>query len=286
MKKRLKTLAARLGIEEIGIVSAKIFHDYKEILEKRGSVSLAEPDVEKRINPFITMPRVKSIIVCLFSYNVRKKGNISSYAFGTDYHIVLKKKLEQLSKPLTENGYLAECFADTGALSDRYLAYNAGLGFYGKNGMLINKKLGSWFFIGYIMTDCEMEEDKPSADSMCIGCGKCIKACPSGAIKDGFEFDEKLCASYITQKKGELSSEEQEIIKKSGYIWGCDICQKVCPHNIDAAETDIDEFKNNLICNLEIDENISNREFKRMYGDRAFSWRGKSVLIRNKNLFK
>ena len=288
IKEEFKELASNIGIDAIGVVKARIFDDYGKILKKRGHVSLAEPDGEKRINPFKIMPQAKSIIVCLFSYNVKinEKSNISSYAYGTDYHIVVKKKLERLSEILTDNGFSAQCYTDTGALSDRYLAFNAGLGFYGKNGMLINHKLGSRFFIGHIITDCMLDADKPVDNYMCMGCGKCIDACPSGAIKDGFLFDEKLCASYITQKKGELSDREQDIIKKSGYIWGCDICQNVCPYNSNPLKTSIEEFKENLIYNLDIDENMSNREFKRLYGDRAFSWRGKNILIRNADLLK
>ncbi len=288
MKEKLKALATHLGISELGIVKARVFDDYKEILRKRGSVSLAEPDAEKRTDPFLIMPQAKSIIVCLFSYhaNINAKGNISSYAYGVDYHRVVKQKLEELAKPLIDSGYCAKCYTDTGALSDRHLAFCAGLGFYGKNGMLINEKLGSRFFIGHIITDCPIKEDKPLKNTICMGCGKCLKACPSGAIKDNFVFDEKLCASFISQVKGELSAMEQQIIIKSGYIWGCDICQDVCPYNIDLDQTSIGEFKEDLICNLEIDEDMSNREFKKKYKDRAFSWRGKDVLIRNINLLK
>ena len=114
----------------------------------------------------------------------------------------------------------------------------------------------------------------------CLGCRKCIKACPTGALgecgTDGYK-----CLSYITQKKGELTQQEQELMRKCGTVWGCDICQDVCPHNADAEQTDIDEFREDLIDTLKLDSNISNKEFRRIYGKRAFAWRGKAVLVRN-----
>lgn len=286
IKSQIIKLSETQNAGDVGFLRAQVFEELKDILKKRGKVSLAEIDIEKRINPNLIMPGAKSIIVCLFSYHAKYMGNISSYAYGKDYHKVIKEKLIKISKPLLDNGYQFEVFCDNGSLSDRFLAKKCGLGFVGKNGMLINEKLGSEFFIGYIITDCEIDEDKPMDKKVCIGCNKCINSCPGGAIGEDFSFDENLCVSYLTQKKGELSDEEIQIIKKSGYIWGCDICNSVCPYNENAPYTDIEEFKSDTINSLDISDEISNKEFNNLYKDRAFSWRGKNVLIRNINIYK
>lgn len=222
----------------------------------------------------------KSIIVCAFSYySGEQKGNISKYARGKDYHRVALEKMQPICDLLKENGYFAKSFADTGTLNERLLAKLSGIAFLGVNRMAINEKLGSYFFIGYIITDCELPPDRENSGK-CMECGKCIAACPLGALsKDG--FSEEKCLSYITQKKGELSAEEKEAIKSTGMVWGCDICQEVCPYNKDLPLTTIDEFRENLIFNLELEEGLSNKEFKKLYKDRAFSWRGKKVLERN-----
>ena len=286
MKTTLIKSAADNYCSEIGFVKARIFKEFLPFLEKRGIVSFCETDFEKRINPFFMMEDAKTVIVCLFSYNTGIHNKISSYAHGKDYHRVLTDILEKISKPLTENGYKIKAFTDNSLLPERYLAYLAGLGFFGKNNMLINKKLGSKFFIGCILTDCEIEEDNPIENVLCIGCDKCINSCPGGALGDGFSFDENKCASFVSQKKGELSEEEKALIKKSGFIWGCDICSDVCPYNEKIEITKIPEFSQNLIDVVEIDSDMTNKEFMKKYGDRAFSWRGKNVLLRNINIIK
>ena len=224
----------------------------------------------------------KSAIVCLFPYYIgREKGNLSLYARSLDYHKVIKDRLSPVCDFIRQSfpDALCEIFADIGPSIDRHLAYNAGLGFYGKNGMLINDAYGSWFFIGYILTNLPLEADSPTTKS-CLGCGKCFASCPGGALGESFCLEK--CASHISQKKGELSDEEIEILRKSGLIFGCDTCQSVCPHN-DIEPCAFDEFKKDLIHSLEKSDldTLSGREFMKKHKDRAFSWRGKGVLERN-----
>jgi len=273
MKEKILKLAVEKKISAVGVCSTDIYTEKsKGLLDKASFCATGE-----------ILDDVKSIIVCAFGYWAGdKKGNISRYARGADYHIVAKEKMKPLCNFLNNNGFSAEAYADTGVLNERILAEVSGIAFRGKNQMAINEKLGSYFFIGYILTDCELEADMPNNRS-CKACGKCIEACPLGALsKDG--FCEDRCLSYITQKKGELSREEKDAMKKSGMIWGCDICQEVCPHNKGIEVTEIDEFKQNLISELYIDENLSNKEFKNLYGNRAFSWRGKGVIVRNEKI--
>ena len=224
----------------------------------------------------------KSAIVCLFPYyRGEEDGNLSLYARSVDYHLIIREKLTDICKYITSlcPSACLEIFADIGPQIDRTLAYNAGLGFYGKNGMLINDELGSWFFIGYILCDLELEEDKP-LEKNCIGCNKCIESCPGGALCE--KFDIEKCASHISQKKGFLTPQEENILKKSKLIFGCDTCQKVCPHNNIEPQPMV-EFTENLIHSLKMEdlETLSGREFSRKYKDRAFAWRGLGVLLRN-----
>lgn len=223
-----------------------------------------------------------SKIVCLFPYFTGKQnmGNISMYAYGKDYHTVCEDFLLKIAAFIKEHFPLAktEIHVDKGEGNDKEAAFLAGLGFYGKNTLIINETYGSFIFIGYVETDIILAPDSPT-DVVCLSCGKCEKACPGGALKGG-KLNETKCASYISQKKGELSAEEGEILKKSGLIWGCDVCQTVCPHNAAAKPTPLAAFSDNHIYSLSY-QNVSNKEFLALYGDRAFSWRGKNIINRN-----
>jgi len=271
MRNRILDLAKTHNISAVGICSTSDYIKRTEGLLKKASFCAEDAGIPQD---------AKSIIVCAFSYyNGEKKGNISRYAQGIDYHLVVREKMEPICEYLKENGFWTESFADTGALNERVLAKLSGIAFLGKNQMAINEKLGSYFFIGYIITNCQLPTDTPNT-SKCAGCGKCVAACPLGALSvDG--FCEEKCLSYITQKKGELTFEEKTAIRNSQTIWGCDICQEVCPHNQKLEATPILEFRKNLIIDLEFDKVLSNKEFKKIYGNRAFSWRGKGVLERN-----
>jgi len=224
----------------------------------------------------------KCAIVCLFPYFVGyEEGNLSLYARSFDYHKIIKEKLSPVCsfiQSLSSDTW-CEVYADIGPEIDRHLAYNAGLGFYGRNGMLINDDFGSWFFIGYILCDLVLEPNTP-LNKTCIGCNKCIESCPGGALGERFQLEN--CASHISQKKGDLTESEIAILKKSGLIFGCDMCQRVCPHN-NITPKPMREFTEDLIHSLHKEdiESLSSREFKEAYGDRAFSWRGKRVLERN-----
>lgn len=229
----------------------------------------------------------KSAVVCLFPYfSGYRNGNLSLYARSRDYHKVIREKLSPVCDFIHSLDSQAECeiFADIGPEVDRKLAYEAGLGFYGKNGMLINDDFGSYFFIGYILYDLDLELDKP-LDRTCIGCNKCIESCPGGALGEKFQLEK--CASHISQKKGNLTEDEIAILKKSGLIFGCDMCQKVCPHN-NITPKPMKEFTEDIIDFLSSSdiENLSNKEFLSKYKNRAFSWRGKVVLLRNIKLIE
>ena len=227
----------------------------------------------------------KSAVVCLFPYfQGYSGGNLSLYARSIDYHLIIKEKLLALTEFIRTLSPETVCenFADIGPEIERQLAYDAGLGFFGKNGMLINDDFGSYFFIGYILCDLPLIPNK-RLDKSCNGCNRCINACPGSALEGSFDISK--CASHISQKKGDLTESEINILKKSGLVFGCDTCQKVCPHN-NITPRPMREFTEDLIHSLNIEdiESLSNKEFMRKYKNRAFSWRGRNVLLRNLKL--
>lgn len=275
MKNLIYTAAREAEIGAVGFVRARIFSELREKLACESTPMV--PTAEERINPFLIMEEAKTVIVCLFPYPRGARTNISDYAKGEDYHLAAQKKLGKICGLLKERGFSATALCDSNPLCERYLAYLAGLGFIGKNRALINPKFGSYVFIGTVLTDAVLEESAPLLRK-CAECGACVRACPGGALT-GSGFDAERCASYLTQKKGALTDGECEIIKQSGYAWGCDICQRVCPYNADIGDNG-DAFA------LTRDMAESNRDFRRKYSGRAFSWRGFEVIKRNLDILE
>ncbi len=223
-----------------------------------------------------------SVLVCLFPYYTGKSGgNLSKYAIVPDYHGVCKKYFLEISDILTCE---TEIYVDVSPYNEVKLAYKAGLGIIGENGLLINEKYGSYVFIGCMLLKNVFLEENSPVDGSCKKCGLCKKNCPLGALS---EKNMALCLSGISQKKGDLTTPEADALKNHELIWGCDICSDVCPHNKNAAETPIKEFQSGIKQSLNYDEieNLSQKQFKEKFADRAFTWRGKNVLIRNLKLF-
>lgn len=289
MKEKIKAFARTLHIEYLGITSAEPMRELEAVLKKRrtahGATPFEEQDMEKRINPACVLPEAKSIIVCLFPYANGNSGaeNVSCYACIPDYHVVVMQYLNRICDFI--RSFAPSCrllpFVDNGPLVDKYLAYRSGLGFYGKNTLLINETYGSFCFIGYIVTDLSLAADTPVGQS-CDGCGRCIRSCPGNALRDEFDFCAKRCVSYITQSK-QISAEQENILRCQSSVYGCDICQNVCPHNQKNPQTPIPEFSVPTLETLQKDElsGMSNREFKRKYGEYPFAWRGKQTILKN-----
>lgn len=231
-------------------------------------------EVEDRLLPCRAQSRLpenaKTIIMFAFPYKVEEKPplNISRYAAVPDYHEVCGEMLSSLAESLKESypENKFEYFIDNSPIPEVYAAVSAGLGVRGKNGLLITKEYGSFVFLGEIVTDLYIEPQKSSGE--CLGCGICLERCPVG-------LDKSRCLSALTQKKGELSPEQQEKIKKSGCVWGCDICQECCPHNKDIEKTGITQFVSGYRNEYIKGEEISGR---------AYAWRGEKVILRNADL--
>ncbi len=218
----------------------------------------------------------QSIIVALFPYYLGedkyKDSNISRYAVVPDYNDMGRDILEAVCVRLREkySDEKFEPFCGNSPLPEVWTAHKAGLGSIGTNGLLLTEKYGSWVFIGEIVTTLCLENTERQTD-LCRGCGKCIKACPTGALSES-GFDKSKCLSAISQQKAPLSSEQEELVRSSGSAWGCDECQKACPLNSVASVTTIDEFIRGARFRAERGGDLSGR---------AYAWRGKGVIERN-----
>lgn len=230
----------------------------------------------------------KSIIVLFVPYLSEKKkngcenSNLSVHACSIDYHDVVKKITSIVSKDICDNykGAKVHIQCDNGEYNERFFAFNSGLGKKGLNSLVINELYGSYGFLSLVFTDAEFEEII-TYEGDCSKCKLCIENCPSGAITEsGVNFN--LCISYLTQKK-QLSEYEEKLLKNQRKIYGCDICQLVCPENKNKKYSNIEDFNIDLLYNIELENvlSLSNKEFKRIYGNRNFSWRGKNIIKRN-----
>ncbi len=257
---KLNRQAAKLGFGMLGVVSARpakrlnAYLDWvdKEMFGKMGY--LARPDrIIRRQDPNVILPNVKSIICVGLDYftlrlpkevaNDTSRGRISNYSWGEDYHDIMTPRLEALADWLkTETGgsdSAHRVYVDTGAILERDHAESAGLGFTGKNTMLIQPKFGSWFFLGEILITEELPESRflpePAMPS-CGSCTRCLDVCPTDAFTAPYVLDARRCISYLTiELKSDIPLELRPHMKN--WIYGCDECQEVCPFNRFEAET-------------------------------------------------
>jgi len=198
-----------------------------------------------------------------------------------DYHSEFIRLLTPVKSRLeAEIGGRFDIFADNSPIDEKKAANISGLGIIGDNSLIITEKYGSFVFLGEILTDIEIECEQ-KLPSYCEHCGRCVKACPVSAIENGGINTEK-CLSAVTQKKGELTPEEEKNIIRNGLVWGCDTCQLVCPHN---EFPEISDFakRSDIMPKITSEdvEGLSNSEFKKKYSDRAFVWRGLTTIKRN-----
>lgn len=221
----------------------------------------------------------QTVIVCAFPYLIKEKSarNLSYYACVRDYHITVMNILKNAAAELSElTGFIFEPFSDNSPVREVSAAVKAGIGVLGDNGLLITEKYGSYVFLGEFVTD--MKIDTPVYNKSCLHCGMCQKKCRGNALENG-KVNEDKCISAITQKKGELSDEETELILENGLAWGCDGCQTVCPMNRNAEETYISDFIDSAHHYLKADE--VNERIKTS----AYNWRGKKTILRNLEIF-
>jgi epoxyqueuosine reductase len=291
MKKIIKEAAHRLGIETIGISRVTDFSHLEEFLISRKNKGLdcefEERDIKKRIYAKNLFPDLRTIIAIGLPYGEGYKtppggnfGLLSLSSHGEDYHRTFNSLLIKLAEEIRH--HLAFKFlpcVDTSPLIDKEVCRLAGLGNYGKNSLLINDDKGSFIYLGYLLTDIETEADIPIEKDICGTCSICVKSCPNRAISERGGIDPKRCVSYLTQTKNYIPTDYRE--KMGRQIYGCDICQVVCPLNKDVLNKEAKEDYSDLLVDLKELLIMSNKAFMNKYGHRAGSWRGRNIWKRN-----
>lgn len=293
LKEKISDYIRTLGLHHFGFIKCRKFEEIREFLEYKKENNLQnefeEDDIEKRINPNIYMEDGKTIISIAFPYYHEEENECSNgfsvYTKRLDYHRVVNKYLNQIKEYIESLGGKAVCLVDSNALPERHIAYLAGVGFIGRNNMIITEKYGSYVFLGEIITDLEIEcEDKRSFEEIplhkeCGDCKVCYGECPTKAI-NGHRKNSNICLSYITQKK-DISEKEIKLLK--GNVFGCDFCQKKCPYNERAEKNVFSDFETLEYMNddIEVFAGMNNKFFKEKISSTSCGWRGKNVIKRN-----
>ncbi len=240
------------GFDLVGIARSPLPEFYGEALERwvqkgfAGSMDYMARDSRKRADPREILPSAKSVISLAMNYYHPEDpkpgewsvGKVAKYAYGADYHKVIEKKLKLLSKFVHESagpGTETKIYVDTGPILEKAFARESGIGFFGKNTNIITRDFGSWVFLASVLTNLELVYDEPHPGA-CGSCRICIDACPTGALLGNYDLDARRCISYLTiEAKEEPPAELRE--KMGEWVFGCDICQEVCPYNFRAKMT-------------------------------------------------
>lgn len=239
----IKNEALLLGFDAVGIAEATFLEEEKEHLELwlkngfHGDMQYMENHFEKRLDPRLLVENAKSVIVLTLNYYPKKtlsnsEYKIASYAYGEDYHHIIKTKLHQLLSIIQQKygAVNGRAFTDSAPVLERTWAKKAGLGWQGKNTLLIQKNKGSYFFLAILMVDIQLAYDTPFTANHCGTCTRCIDACPTQAILPNGVLEARKCIAYLTiELKNEIPTEFKNLWKD--WIFGCDICQEVCPWN-------------------------------------------------------
>ena len=293
---QVKRLARECGFELAGVAWAEPSPDVPRYLDwvERGMAGamgyLTDRRAALRTDPKLLLPSARSVICVgkLYSgpeprsidYNNPEVGWISRYAWGEDYHDVLRRGLEALAEKLGSDHEWKIC-VDTAPLLERSYARAAGLGWVGKNTCLINQEMGSWFFLGELITSLEIEPDSPSPDR-CGTCTRCIDACPTSAIAaDGYELDARACIAYFTiELRGPIPVEYRPGM--GNHVFGCDICQDVCPWNRRAPEANDPAFEpRHFAPPLEELASLTEAQFREVFRDSPIQRPKHTGFLRN-----
>lgn len=298
----IKKTATMLGFEQCGIAKAQRLDEDAVRLEKwlsngmHGSMKYMENHFDLRVDPTKLVPGAKSVITLLKNYYQpleQSKGipKISKYAFGKDYHEVIRTQLNELIHSIKENvGQInGRGFVDSAPVLERTWATRSGLGWVGKNGNVINKQAGSFYFIATLITDLQLEYDDPFAKDYCGTCTKCIDACPTDAILPDKVVDGSKCISYFTIELKDLLIPDEMKGKFDNWMFGCDTCQDVCPWNrFSKPTTEINFTPLPAILNLSSEEweQMPATTFKNIFKDSPLSRAKYKGIQRNLKFLK
>jgi epoxyqueuosine reductase len=276
----VKQLAAAHGFDYCGIAKAQPLDEDARRLEAwlqkglHGNMQYMQNYFDLRVDPTKLVPGAKSVITVLKNYfpaqNSPAEYKISRYAYGKDYHTVIKAQLKQMIQELQEKigQFNGRGFVDSAPVLERTWAQKSGLGWVGKNGNLITKQSGSFFFIATLITDLELNYDDPFAKDFCGSCTKCIDACPTEAIQPNKVINGNKCISYFTiELKDEIIPQELKG-KFNNWMFGCDVCQEVCPWNRfskPTAETEFTPLPEILNLSTRDWEELSEEAFKKIF---------------------
>jgi epoxyqueuosine reductase len=277
----VKSLAANAGFEHCGIAAARPLDDDARKLEnwlqqgKQGHMHYMEKHFDLRVNPYKLLPGAKSVICFLINYfpdtdQEKNIPKISKYAYGKDYHDIIRPKLQFILSQMKEEfgDFHGRGFVDSAPVLERSWAVLSGLGWVGKNGNLIHKRKGSFFFIATLIVDLELAYDAPQMSDYCGSCTRCIDACPTQAIENDKVVDGSKCISYFTIELKDLLIPDQMKDKFSNWMFGCDICQDVCPWNRfsrPTKESDFSPIPEILHYNEKDWEELTEESFKNLF---------------------
>jgi epoxyqueuosine reductase len=292
----IKSTAAQLGFSFCGIAKAEFLEDEAPKLEEwlkrgyQGKMSYLENHFDKRLDPTKLVPGAKSVISLVYNYYPEKDLandhtlKIAKYAYGEDYHVVIKDKLKEFLRLIREEigDVQGRAFVDSAPVMERTWAKKSGVGWIGKNSLLLNRSMGSFFFLAQLIIDLELEYDGPIKD-YCGTCTACMDACPTDAIPQPYVVDGSKCISYFTiELKEEIPNDVKG--KFENWIFGCDICQEVCPWNRFSKPHD----ENRFLPHSEIEtmtkndwQEITEEVFKKIFKKSAVKRAGLEGLKRN-----
>jgi len=298
---KIKAIAIELGFDAVGIARAEALTEDAARLEKwllkgfHGEMKYMENHFDMRVDPTKLVPGAKSVITLLFNYFPEKLQDksapkIAKYAYGKDYHLVIRQKLNEFLFNIRESIGQVEGrgFVDSAPVLERSWAARSGLGWIGKNGNLINKKKGSFFFLATLITDLELQPDNPLPQDYCGTCTKCIDACPTQAILPDKTLLANQCISYFTIELKSATLPDNLAAKANNWVFGCDICQDVCPWNRFSISHNHPELApNDEIISFSIHDwmAIDESGFKKVFQDSPLNrtkWKG---IQRNLKLF-
>ena len=290
--------AQQMGFNACGVACAVALEQESANMEQwleaeyEGEMGYLTRNREKRYDPRLLVEGTKSIVSVLYNYFPKQTigdgehYKIAKYAYGADYHDVLKRKIRQLLERIeTQTGKLegTRIFVDSAPVIDRAWAVRCGLGFIGKNTTLIHPKKGSFFFIGHLFLPVELAETGSPMSNRCGRCTRCIDACPTGALEAPFHIDARKCISYLTiEYKGPLDGHDPS--QFNGWMYGCDICQDVCPYNRFALPNMDPEFQpsEQLLAMKDEDwKRLDEAKFKALFKHSALQRAGFAGLKRN-----